>query len=310
MAKGDKLYYKALRLAEQEDYDYHDVLHLLNESIRLGNKKASYALATWYLNGIHVRKNYKKGFSLLQKAIQGGTENNFTLYKDALSDIAVCYELGNGVQKDKQKAYYYYFILQSVNKNGERQFTDIQGIVNMIKRFFCLNEDASSSLEQVVNNQTINAVNGSFVVDFLNSFDNQHPELGIYRDEKEKEIFQIKKSALTLLEKMKVENLSDDLISQFFMSKERHPSICVANAILENVVSVVSSKTLSLLKKFASIDKNLDAQIALLTCNENDKQQYVSLIKNNPIFYLRGEELKPLTLKENNYDAEYTKSNS
>lgn len=110
MTKGDKLYYKALRLAEQEDYDYHDVLHLLNESIRLGNKKASYALATWYLNGIHVRKNYKKGFSLLQKAIQGGTENNFTLYKDALSDIAVCYELGNGVQKDKQKAYYYYFL--------------------------------------------------------------------------------------------------------------------------------------------------------------------------------------------------------
>ena len=38
------------------------------------------------------------------------TENNFTLYKDALSDIAVCYELGNGVQKDKQKAYYYYFL--------------------------------------------------------------------------------------------------------------------------------------------------------------------------------------------------------
>lgn len=118
MAKGDRLYYKALHLAEQEDYDYHDVLHLLNESIRLGNKKASYALATWYLNGFHVRKNYKKGFSLLLNAVKGGAENKFTLYKEALSDIAVCYELGNGVQKDKHKAYYYYYLAAL---NGDRQ---------------------------------------------------------------------------------------------------------------------------------------------------------------------------------------------
>lgn len=118
MAKGDKLYYKALHLAKQENYDYHDVFRLLNESIRLGNKKASYALATWYLNGFHVKKNYKKGFSLLQYAVQGGTENNFTLYKEALSDIAVCYELGNGVQKDKQKAYYYYLLAAL---NGDEQ---------------------------------------------------------------------------------------------------------------------------------------------------------------------------------------------
>ena len=200
------------------------------------------------------------------------------------------------------KAYYYYFILQRVNQNCERQFADIQDIVNMVKRFFYLNEDASSSLERVVNNQTLNAVNGSFVVDFLNSFNNQYPELGIYRDETEKEIFQIKKSALTLLEKMKIDNLGDDLISQFFMSKERHPSICVANAILENVVSVVSPKTLSLLKKYATADKNLDAQIALLTCDANNKQQYLSLIEANPIAYLRKEELKPLLIKENKYD--------
>lgn len=110
MAKGDKLYYKALRLAKQEDYDYHDVLHLLNESIKLGNKKASYALSTWYLNGFHVRKNYRKAFPLLQIAVQGGPENGFTLYRDALLDIAVCYELGNGVQKDQHKAFQYYLL--------------------------------------------------------------------------------------------------------------------------------------------------------------------------------------------------------
>ena len=210
----------------------------------------------------------------------------------------------------EHKAYYYYFILQAVNQNGAQEFAKMQDIMNTIKGYFHLNEETGSSLERVVSNQTLNAVNGSFVVDFLNSFDNQYPELGIYRGEKEREIFQIKRSSLTLLEKMKIDNLGDDLISQFFMSKDRHPSICVANAILENVVSVVSPKTLSLLKKFANIDKNLDAQIALLTCDENNKQQYLSLIENNPISYLRGEELRPLTIKENNYDTEYTKINS
>lgn len=118
MAKGDNLYYKALYLAKQENYDYNNVLRLLKESIKLGNKKASYAVATWCLNGFHVRKNYKKGFSLLQFAVQGGAENGFTLYKDALSDIAVCYELGNGVPKDKHKAYYYYLLAAL---NGDKQ---------------------------------------------------------------------------------------------------------------------------------------------------------------------------------------------
>lgn len=110
MAKGDKLYYKALHLAEQESYDYREVLQLLNESILLGNKKASYALATWYLNGFHVRKNYKRAFSLLKDAVEGGNENGFTLYKDALLDIAICYELGNGVDKDLHKAFQYYIL--------------------------------------------------------------------------------------------------------------------------------------------------------------------------------------------------------
>ena len=110
MAKGDKLYYKALHLAEQDFYDYREVLQLLNESILLGNKKASYALASWYLNGFHVRKNYKRAFSLLKIAVEGGSENGFTLYKDALSDIAVCYELGNGVEKDLHKAFHYYLL--------------------------------------------------------------------------------------------------------------------------------------------------------------------------------------------------------
>ena len=46
--------------------------------------------------------------------VQEGAENGFTLYKDAMYDIAVCYELGAGVHEDKQKAYYYY-VLAALN---------------------------------------------------------------------------------------------------------------------------------------------------------------------------------------------------
>lgn len=110
MAKGDKLYYKALHLAEQESYDYREVIRLLKKSIQYGNKKASYALASWYLNGFHVRKDYKKAFPLLKNAVEGEYEKGFILYKDALSDIAVCYELGNGVDRDLHKAFHYYLL--------------------------------------------------------------------------------------------------------------------------------------------------------------------------------------------------------
>ena len=96
----------------------------------------------------------------------------------------------------EHKAYYYYFILQAVNQNGAQEFANMQDIMNTIKGYFHLNEETGSSLERVVSNQTLNAVNGSFVVDFLNSFDNQYPELGIYRGEID---FSLKESILQLL---------------------------------------------------------------------------------------------------------------
>lgn len=118
MVKGDKLYYKALNIAKQETYDYKLVICFLQQSIQMGNKKAAYALASWYLNGFHVRKNYKKAFKLLQMAVQGEKEKGFLLYKDALYDIAICYELGQGVCKDVKMAYYYYLLAAF---NGDTQ---------------------------------------------------------------------------------------------------------------------------------------------------------------------------------------------
>ena len=118
MAKGDKKYYRALHLAEQESYNHKDVIRLLEESVILGNKKAAYALASWYLNGYHMRKNYKKAFELLQMAVLDGSENGFVQYKDALYDLAVCYEIGHGTLKDTRLAYSYY--LKSAF-NGDKQ---------------------------------------------------------------------------------------------------------------------------------------------------------------------------------------------
>lgn len=128
MPKGDKSYYKALRLASQDSYSSKNVIQLLEMSILQGNRKASYALASWYLNGFNVRKNYKKAFNLLQKAVQGGPEKGFDMYKDALLDVAVCYELGNGTDKDPQKAFYYYLLAA---KNG-----DLQALKELSRCFF------------------------------------------------------------------------------------------------------------------------------------------------------------------------------
>ena len=118
MAKGDKKYYLALHLAEQESYNHKEVIRLLIESVNLGNKKAAYALASWYLNGYHVRKNYKKAFELLQMAVINGSEKGFVQYKDALYDLAVCYEIGHGTPKDTHLAFFYY--LKSAF-NGDKQ---------------------------------------------------------------------------------------------------------------------------------------------------------------------------------------------
>lgn len=105
MAKGDKLYDKALKIALQEDYNFKEIISLLNESIeKYHNAKAAYALATWYLFGKHVRKNYIKAFNLLEKSIEW--EPN----KDAYFDIAICYEMGKGTKKDFKKAFHFYLL--------------------------------------------------------------------------------------------------------------------------------------------------------------------------------------------------------
>lgn len=105
MSKGVKLYNKALKLVLQEDYDSKEVISILQIAIdKYHNSKAAYALATWFLYGKHVRKNYKKAFELLEISIE------FEPNKEAFYDIAVCYETGKGTKKNLQLAFHYYLL--------------------------------------------------------------------------------------------------------------------------------------------------------------------------------------------------------
>jgi TPR repeat protein len=66
MAKGDKLYFKALKEASKNtEIGDSNALKLLQKAIDKNNSKAQYALATWYLYGKTVKKEYKKSFLIL-----------------------------------------------------------------------------------------------------------------------------------------------------------------------------------------------------------------------------------------------------
>lgn len=111
MAKGDKIYFKALSEANKADGDLNYVFGLLQKAAALNNPKAKYALGTWYLHGKFVKKNYKKAVEYLSEAAD---EN----IKDALYDLAVCYEKGAGTKKDIFKAFQLYL---KASLLGEKQ---------------------------------------------------------------------------------------------------------------------------------------------------------------------------------------------
>ncbi len=102
MAKGDRLYKRALTIAnEAEEGGGEEVFKLLSKSASFGNDKALYALATWYLFGRYVEKDYDKAVVFLAKAAE---KHN----ADACHDLAVCFENGQGVDLDLQKAFSLY----------------------------------------------------------------------------------------------------------------------------------------------------------------------------------------------------------
>ncbi|WP_439568603.1 tetratricopeptide repeat protein [Sphingopyxis sp.] len=95
-------YAKALDICRREKPDFLQAHDLLVEAKKMGDLRATYALATWYLNGNDfIERDEKKGVSLL-KSLE--TSN----IPEALFDLAVSYDYGKFVRKNQKKAFSLY----------------------------------------------------------------------------------------------------------------------------------------------------------------------------------------------------------
>lgn len=90
-------YDRALKEMAIDEPNLEKAASLLEASREAGDKRASYALATWYLHGRHYRKNLRTALRLLREAAESNVP-------DALYDLAVCYEEGTGVAVNPSKA--------------------------------------------------------------------------------------------------------------------------------------------------------------------------------------------------------------
>ena len=94
-------YEKAYEEMKKKKPDKRRVLSLLEQSHEQGDHRATYALATWYLHGEHVKKDIKKAITLLKQSANAKVP-------DALYDLAISFEKGIGVKKDNSRAFELY----------------------------------------------------------------------------------------------------------------------------------------------------------------------------------------------------------
>jgi TPR repeat protein len=86
---------------------------LLCEAHAAGDPRAAYALGTWYLRGLPptITKDTPRAVTLIKEAAEAGVA-------DALYDLAVLYETGEGVDQDEMLAFRNYL---SAALRGEQQ---------------------------------------------------------------------------------------------------------------------------------------------------------------------------------------------
>ncbi|PQO45642.1 tetratricopeptide repeat protein [Blastopirellula marina] len=89
-------YNEAERLARQEKF--REARPLLEAAAKSGYGRAWYALGNWSIHGIGCRKNYRQAFECLRKAVRYGAG------REALFDLAICYETGKGTSKNVRQA--------------------------------------------------------------------------------------------------------------------------------------------------------------------------------------------------------------
>jgi uncharacterized protein len=98
----EQLYRQAQNLVRRGRKRYAQlVIPMLRAAATAGHAMASHALATWYIHGLGVRKNFVKAIQLEEQAARSGIV-------DAISNLAFAYETGKGVQKDQAKAFRLY----------------------------------------------------------------------------------------------------------------------------------------------------------------------------------------------------------
>ena len=91
-------YIAALKLMRSKHPDERKALGLLQKAHRASDRRATYALATWHLFGkAGLPKDHRRAVKLLVAAADAAMP-------EALFDLAVCYERGQGVAKDARKA--------------------------------------------------------------------------------------------------------------------------------------------------------------------------------------------------------------
>ncbi|WP_162243748.1 tetratricopeptide repeat protein [Ramlibacter sp. Leaf400] len=104
----NKLYEQALRLATRKKPDLAQAKGLLETAHVAGDRRATYALATWLLTGNTVcSKDVRAAVRLLKLAAEADIA-------PAHFDLAVSHETGQGTRKN-EKAAYRHFVAAALN---------------------------------------------------------------------------------------------------------------------------------------------------------------------------------------------------
>lgn len=102
LSRAEHAYRKALALAKRGRARYASrALPLLREAAAGGHGLALHALATWYIHGVGVRRNYRKAVVLERAAARRGVSA-------ALFNLGFAYESGQGVEKNLRRAFHFY----------------------------------------------------------------------------------------------------------------------------------------------------------------------------------------------------------
>lgn len=111
--KADSRYERALLLAKSGDNSTKlgPIAKLLQAAHERGDRRATYAIGTWYFHGRLFDQDERKGFLMMLEAADD-------FVADACFDVAISYEIGRGVRKNLKKAAVYYLRAMML---GEKQ---------------------------------------------------------------------------------------------------------------------------------------------------------------------------------------------